>query len=92
MTLKLMCHLSMFRGPKTRVRCFLHVVNLVAKLIVRQFDGGKAGEALDELEDSIEDFGDDEGVDDELTEFSDDDAEGEKSVEPVRMVIKKVSA
>ncbi|KIL54666.1 hypothetical protein M378DRAFT_18675 [Amanita muscaria Koide BX008] len=94
MTDRLMRHLSMFRGPKTRVRCFLHIVNLVAKVIVRQFDAGKvtdeAGNVLAELEDNL-DGDDEERVDElasELLELGDD--EEIESVEPMQTVIRKL--
>ncbi|KAG2737548.1 hypothetical protein P692DRAFT_201670425, partial [Suillus brevipes Sb2] len=27
-----------FSGPSSRTRCFLHIVNLVAKSLIREFD------------------------------------------------------
>lgn len=32
-----------FAGPVSQVRCFAHVINLVAKTVLRQFEVGKAG-------------------------------------------------
>ena len=97
MTLKLIRHLSAFCGRKTRVRCFLHIINLVAKLIVRQFDTGNAfepGDALAELEDNLEGVGeeyDDDDDDELMEELGYKDQEVDELVEPVQAIIKKVS-
>jgi len=47
--------LPSFPGKANQTRCFLHIINLVAKSIIRQFDvaKGKAGEALDEAEEAL---------------------------------------
>jgi hypothetical protein len=44
--------LKKFPGESNRIRCFLHILNLVAKSLIRQFDIPKAGAdaALDEAE------------------------------------------
>jgi hypothetical protein len=49
---KLVDLLPNFPGPANRCRCFLHVVNLVAKTLLKQFDvpKKKVDEALDEAE------------------------------------------
>jgi hypothetical protein len=43
-------HLDLFPGPENQTRCFAHVLNLIAKSIIRQFDVLKAqqNQALDE--------------------------------------------
>lgn len=47
--------LADFPGKANQTRCFLHIINLVAKSVIRQFDvaKGKAGEALDEAEEAL---------------------------------------
>jgi hypothetical protein len=96
MTIILMRHLRSFRGPKTRVRCFLHVINLIAALIIRRLedkDPGDAGDAPSD-DDNLR------AEPDELASLTDEDeqdeaeaeAEAEAAVEPVRTVINKVSA
>lgn len=49
---KLADTLPEFDGQKGRVRCFLHILNLVAKSLLRQFDAGAA--ETDELADAGE--------------------------------------
>jgi hypothetical protein len=50
--------LKTFPGDANRARCFNHVVALVAKRVVRQFDVGKgqADAALDEAERQLQDL------------------------------------
>ncbi|KAH7926228.1 hypothetical protein BV22DRAFT_990314, partial [Leucogyrophana mollusca] len=38
MTTELASLVPTFSGESTRTRCFLHIVNLVAKSIIREFD------------------------------------------------------
>jgi hypothetical protein len=42
--------LTEFPGPANRTRCFAHIINLIAKSVIRQFDVPKAreGETIDE--------------------------------------------
>ena len=50
--------LEEFPGSVNRTRCFAHILNLVAKSILKQFDSPKGEEleaALDALEDELED-------------------------------------
>ena len=49
MTDELAILLEEFPGSENRTRCFTHVLNLVAKSVMKQFDvpKGRAGEALD---------------------------------------------
>jgi hypothetical protein len=52
---KLVDLLASFPGKANQTRCFLHIISLVAKSVIRQFDvaKGKAGEALDEAEEEL---------------------------------------
>lgn len=60
-----------FAGPTNQTRCFLHVVNLIAKSLLRQFDTAKtdlngSGELEDEeLNETGDGDGDGDGVEDE---------------------------
>ena len=47
--------LDKFPEKANQTRCFLHIINLVAKSVIQQFDitKEKAGEALDEAEDAL---------------------------------------
>jgi len=94
MIVVLMRRLRSFRGPKTRVRCFLHVINLVAALIIRQLEdrklknaGGALGESDNEVEGNESDNDDIEELEELLIEEDDED----EAVEPVRTAINKVS-
>lgn len=59
-----------FAGPASQTRCFLHIVNLIAKSLLHQFDATSAGDELEEEESSenelegpgcgVEDFAEDE--------------------------------
>lgn len=107
-----------FPGPANQTRCFTHVLNLVVKSIIRQFDlpkskGGKnqmdeGAEELLSLADNIdveEDIvsrdgedgvaGEDDNIEgwiDERALLDEDDLdELEKRVEPVRLLLTKVS-
>jgi len=89
MTIVLMRHLHKFRGPKMRVRCFLHVINLVAKVIIRQLEDRNAGD------NTIEGDDDDLGSEPEALPILTDDGLDEENVvevEPARTMINKVSA
>ena len=72
--------LDVFPGSSNRTRCFAHILNLVAKCIMKQFDSPKKkngkddvddGDAadlvavLDELDDELENGEDDVGKDDD---------------------------
>ncbi len=45
-------NLPSFDGPRSRVRCFAHVLNLAAKVLLRQFDVSKGKEG--EMDTAIE--------------------------------------
>ncbi len=76
-------NLPNFDGPRARVRCFLHILNLVAKSIICQFDT-KASKAdrvqedqeeaeLDELACELQEYDtDSDGVDDQGARDGDD--------------------
>lgn len=74
--------LEAFPGPANRTRCFAHILNLVAKSILRQFDVPKAksDEALDVAAQALAELAEDldhEGDDDEVGDKDeDDDVEG----------------
>jgi hypothetical protein len=55
--------LKNYPGEAGRTRCFTHIINLVAKSIIRQFDipKGKADEALDDAERELRELA--EGID-----------------------------
>ena len=44
-----------FPGDANRTRCFAHIINLIVKSLLKQFDvpKKKAGEALDEAENAL---------------------------------------
>ena len=73
-----------FPAGSSRVRCFLHVINLVAKTLLSQFETSKdnvvevaATELGDELEDLAEDVEEDcLHLDDEDDKAEDDNLEG----------------
>ncbi|KAJ3574247.1 hypothetical protein NP233_g1903 [Leucocoprinus birnbaumii] len=99
MTDKLVRHLPGFRGEKSRVRCFLHIINLVAKVILRQFECRKS--SLGSSTEAVEDEGDEEveeegdGAEDEIKEKDVDglaelSEASEEDVEPVRQVLTKL--
>jgi hypothetical protein len=104
MTVTLMRHLHGFPGPKVRVRCFLHVINLVAALIICQLErklSDAGANILGEDEDNVEDDEVDEDEGDslndiveleELEELLTDKDEEDEAIEPVRTAMNKVSA
>lgn len=75
-----------FPGSTNQVRCFAHILNLVAKTLIRQFDSGKntrnedddAAAAIAELvaglevDDGSVAGGDEEGTTDDLADIDDD--------------------
>ena len=70
-----------FPGATNRTRCFTHILNLVVKVILRQFDvpKSKAGEALDVALQALVDLAGDiemeEAVMDERDDDDDDDGQ-----------------
>ena len=77
-----------FPGASNQTRCFLHIINLVAKSVLRQFEPPNAkdknllSEVAKELaalaEDLEESMDDHNGEDDDLDELEDDDEDGER--------------
>lgn len=70
--------IARFPGQKNRVRCFAHIINLVVKIILRQFDSrvkktkgssGELAEAIEQLEKTLDL--------DEMAMDIDEDEEGE---------------
>ncbi|KAG6862659.1 hypothetical protein C0991_010989, partial [Blastosporella zonata] len=104
MVVKLVCFLPKFRSQKTCVWCFLHILNLVTKIIIRQFDNSKKEEAelvLQEYLDWTEENKDEENgeeeeeeeeMEDEGEDNDNDDKIGEDEIRPVRMVLNKNSS
>ena len=103
-----------FPGPANQTRCFTHVLNLVVKSIIRQFDSPKSknDKHLDEVTNEVLSFaGNIEFEEDDMAEDGedkeDDNVEGwidertlmteaeleklEESVEPLRLLLLKVS-
>ena len=92
--------LSAFSGEASRVRCFLHILNLVAKSILKPFDTGKSKrkaaaaqqeESDSEEEEAIEDAEDGSDDIDEALELEFGEQEVLSSDEPMRLVLWKVS-
>jgi hypothetical protein len=92
-----------FQGEASRVRCFNHVVNLVAKSLLKPFDGGKLIEVEVEGDDDGEDdsAGDDEEGDpdnvegwiDESDSLSEEERlELDDAILPIKTVLVKVCA
>ena len=57
-----------FQGQASRVRCFTHAINLVAKSLLKAFDGGNLIEVEVEGDGNSED---DDGGDDEEGDLND---------------------
>lgn len=110
--------LESFPGAANRTRCFTHILNLVAKSILRQFDvpKAKAGEALDAAATALAALAADLQTEEEAMKMDadgesdeeEDDMDGlveieelmtpeeieelEASIQPVRVVLVKVSS
>ena len=96
-----------FPGAANRTRCFAHILNLVVKVILRQFDVPKAkanevldvtsqalvmeGEAMDDRGDDDNDDREDGWVDPREGMLQDEQDDLDLSVRPVRLVLVKVS-
>jgi hypothetical protein len=73
-----------FPGETNRTQCFLHIVNIVAKTLIRQFDIPKAkvDTIMDEAEKQLQDLAKDidesgpNGRDDERNDEENDNIEG----------------
>jgi hypothetical protein len=69
-----------FRGPESQTRCFTHILNLIAKSIIRQFDvpRAQANNAFDEATTAlIELAGNIDVEEQEMAESSDDSDDDE---------------
>ncbi|GBE82417.1 putative AC9 transposase [Sparassis crispa] len=69
--------IELFHGQANHSRCFDHIVNLVAKMLLRQFDvpKGKADTALDEAENSLRELAKDIKLNDTGEEGGNDEDE-----------------
>lgn len=67
---KLPDHISSFPGAENRARCFNHVIALVAKSSIRQFDVPKAqaDAALDDAEKELRNLAEGIDIEDEMTQ------------------------
>ena len=71
--------LPAFPGGANRMRCFTHILNLVVKVILRQFDGAKekANERLKGTSHDLDDLvGDIEALEEHDDELDDNEQEG----------------
>src|SRR5277367_6149417 len=79
--------LEHFPGAANRTRCFAHILNLVAKSVIRQFDVAKGGadDALSVAEKTLQDLADGVDLEDLVAqgeeEGEDDDIEGNRNEE-----------
>jgi hypothetical protein len=77
--------LPSFKGQKTRVRCFAHILNLVVKVMLSQFSKTNKASSDDDLEeadhDRLKDLEDSTGVGDEEIEGAETADETDPSVE-----------
>ena len=94
MIVKLAQILPAFKGEKSRVQCFLHIVNLIAKAIIRQFNASKGGLEVEEDEGEDESGNEVDEVDDDDNDNGDDNGDDDdavlESIQPVRVVLNKV--
>lgn len=92
MTTKLAQVLPTFKGEPSRVRCFLHIVNLIAKAIIHQFDSPRGRQEAEEDEVEDEEFESDSTSADEIDDDDDDDDDDDESAstQSVRVVLNKV--
>jgi hypothetical protein len=68
-----------FPGPANQTRCFLHILSITAKLIIKQFDVPKAnnGVVMDDAAQALADIAD--GLEgEELDEYEDQDCEDDE--------------
>jgi len=93
---KLRIDLPKFGGRATHTRCFLHTVNLVAKSLIREFEGSKERDAGDlevggfDSDDAIDDDNSDGlGDSDELLGTNEHE-ELQNDVRPIKEALAKV--
>jgi hypothetical protein len=96
--------LNLFPGPDNQTRCFVHVLNLIAKSIIRQFDVPKTQALAVDIDlekktkrhglESRSDEDDEDNIDgwiDERESMSAEDVEKlDESVQPVQFMLAKV--
>lgn len=79
--------LSEFPGPANQTRCFLHILNLTAKSIIKQFDVPKVknGAVMDKAAQALADLADgldiEEREESERREYNDDDEMDDASLD-----------
>jgi len=94
MTTKLAQTLPTFMGEESHIQCFLHIVNLIAKAIICQFDASKGRLETEEDEEDDEDVdkidnggGDNDDNDDDDDNDNNDDGNDDNgisvSIQPV---------
>jgi hypothetical protein len=108
--------IAAFPGEAGRTRCFTHIINLIAKSVIKQFDipkkaGDEPDDALTELivlagdiedeeqvtrdgvneDDELDDNNDDGWINEEVGMSEEDWEKLNKDVQPVRLVLVKVS-
>jgi hypothetical protein len=99
--------ISSYHGDKNRVRCFAHIINLIVKVILRQFDSRQRKKSTDGTaeDDEIDEMAEEEAEMDEGGDVDSDEGldelEGsveselkalEAGVKPIRNVLTKVSS
>ncbi|KIK42770.1 hypothetical protein CY34DRAFT_58340, partial [Suillus luteus UH-Slu-Lm8-n1] len=69
MTTELAKLIDHFGGEAARTRCFLHIINLVAKSLIREFNvpKHKTAESLDSAEQDLQDIAGEIDIEDEAT-------------------------
>ena len=82
---KLVNLLPNFPGAPNRTQCFLHIVNLIAKQLLKQFDvpGKNANVVLDEVERELQELADGLDMEELVTreEWEGEDGEDEDNTE-----------
>ena len=82
---KLVNLLPNFPGAPNRTRCFLHIVNLIAKQLLKQFDvpGKNANTVLDKVERELQELADGLDMEELVTreEWEGEDGEDEDNTE-----------
>lgn len=81
MMLELADHLAHFGGEAARTQCFLHVINLVAKTVIKQFDLPKrrGDMSWQNLDDKLVQLAEDTELED-LEFFKLEDGEGKDDI------------
>ncbi|KAF7776710.1 hypothetical protein Agabi119p4_5103 [Agaricus bisporus var. burnettii] len=85
MVTEMSARIDVFRGDQSRVRCLAHIINLVVKSILKQFDSRKVRNEISETE--VVDTGGD-NVEGWIEEVIDTNTRAE--IEPVRLMLVKL--